>query len=142
MCHSRPCWLHDCVAMSQVKQVSMLLMRRSARLLAAVVAGILQHLQRDKPWQHNVVMADGGIFTGFTPYSGLVEEAITEMYGPELAANFNCQVTDSGSTMGAAAVAAAATSYMGSVGDTKTLPVRKASSAYGSSFPSRRTTQS
>ena len=125
----------------QMKLISVLIMRRSAKLLAAAVAGLMKHLNRDAPGQRNSVMADGGIFTGFQPYQTIVEEGIADICGPDVAAGFKCQVTQGGSTMGTAAVAAAAHSYMGAVGGTRTPPVSKSSSSYGTSpFPSRRVT--
>ncbi len=126
----------------QMKRISVLIMQRSAKLLAAAVAGLMKHLRRDAPGQRNSVMADGGIFTGFQPYQTIFEEGIADICGADVAAGFKCQVTQGGSTMGAAAVAAAAHSYMGAVGGTRTPPVSKSSSSYGTSpFPSRRVTQ-
>ena len=124
----------------QMKRISVLIMRRSARLLAAAVAGLMKHLNRDAPGQRNSVMADGGICTGFQPYHTIFEEGIADICGADMAAGFKCQVTQGGSTLGAAAVAAAAHSYMGAVGGTRTPPVRKSSSYGTSPFPSRRVT--
>ena len=53
-----------------VKSVCELVARRSARLCAAAVAGVLQHMQSgsEEPLGHVVIAVDGSVFTKFPKY--------------------------------------------------------------------------
>ncbi|KAK9825122.1 hypothetical protein WJX81_000028 [Elliptochloris bilobata] len=102
----------------EVRQVCVLVRERSARLIAAMIAGILRHLHRDRPrtaggeLPRTVVAVDGGVFVRHADYRAEVLAGVRDILGDAVADRFSLKVVEAGSPFGAACVAAAADSYM------------------------------
>lgn len=95
--------------------------RRAARLAAAGIVRILEKIGRDgsggnttsktKGKSHNkmrrtVVAVEGGLYTNYTMFREYLKEAMGQILGDDIAAHVIIKVTDDGSGIGAAILAA------------------------------------
>ncbi|KAL0550824.1 hypothetical protein IC582_009888 [Cucumis melo] len=93
--------------------------RRAARLVAAGILGILKKMGRDGTggvtgtrsrsdvnMKRTVVAVEGGLYTNYTMFREYLHEAMVEILGEEIAKNVILKVTEDGSGIGAALVAA------------------------------------
>ncbi|CAL9018439.1 unnamed protein product [Prunus brigantina] len=98
--------------------------RRAARLAAAGIVGILKKIGRDgsggiaggrsrsdQKMRRTVVAMEGGLYTGYTMFRDYLHEALTEILGEDIAQHVIIKVTEDGSAMGAALLAASHSSY-------------------------------
>lgn len=92
--------------------------RRAARLAAAGIVGILKKIGRDgsggvasgrtkgRP-RRTVVAIEGGLYANYSMFREYLNEAVAEILGEEVAQNVILRVTEDGSGIGAALLAAA-----------------------------------
>ncbi|XP_024032783.1 hexokinase-3-like [Morus notabilis] len=92
--------------------------RRAARLAAAGIAGILKKIGRDgsggltggrrsdNKMRRTVVAIEGGLYTSYTMFREYLHEALIEILGEEVAQHVVLKVTEDGSGIGAALLAA------------------------------------
>ncbi|CAN6695015.1 unnamed protein product [Malus baccata var. baccata] len=99
--------------------------RRAARLAAAGIVGILKKIGRDGSggitggrsrsdhrMRRTVVAMEGGLYTEYTMFREYLHEALTEILGEDIAKHVVLiKVTEDGSAMGAALLAASHSSY-------------------------------
>lgn len=100
-----------------VVKVCDIVTRRAARLAAAGIVGILKKLGRDgsgaassgrgrgQP-RRTVVAIEGGLYQGYPVFREYLDEALVEILGEEVARNVTLRVTEDGSGVGAALLAA------------------------------------
>nr|CAB3475396.1 unnamed protein product [Digitaria exilis] len=100
-----------------VVKVCDIVTRRAARLAAAGIVGILKKLGRDgsgvalsgrtrgQP-RRTVVAIEGGMYQEYTVFREYLDEALVEILGEEVARTVALKVTEDGSGMGAALLAA------------------------------------
>ncbi|OAY68609.1 Hexokinase-3 [Ananas comosus] len=87
--------------------------RRAARLAAAGIVGILKKIGRDgsgrsrSKSQRTSVAIEGGLYTGYSNFRDYLNEAVVEILGEEVARNVILRVSEDGSGIGAALLAAA-----------------------------------
>ncbi|XP_030448296.1 hexokinase-1-like [Syzygium oleosum] len=83
---------------------------RGARLAAVGIFSILKKLGRDTLWdgekQRSVIALDGGLFEHYTKFRNCVEATLRELLGPEVAENTVIVLSNDGSGIGAALLAA------------------------------------
>ncbi len=92
-----------------MQQLCELACTRSARLLATTIAALLRETGRDAPdVPRTVVGIDGGMYEKYPQFRECVTQALDELLGTELASRVVMQRTPDGSSLGAAALAAAA----------------------------------
>ncbi|KAL3621986.1 Hexokinase-3 [Castilleja foliolosa] len=103
-----------------VVRVCNVVTRRAARLAAAGIVGILKKIGRDgnggfisgktksstKTKMRTVVAVEGGLYSNFTMFREYLNEAMGEILGDDVAAHVIIKVTDDGSGIGAALLAA------------------------------------
>ena len=93
--------------------------RRAARLAAAGIVGILKKIGRDGSggitggrsrsdikMKRTVVAIEGGLYTSYTMFREYLHEAMIEILGEEAAQHVILKVTEDGSGVGAALLAA------------------------------------
>lgn len=93
--------------------------RRAARLVAAGILGILKKMGRDGTGgiagvrsrtdvniKRTVVAVEGGLYTNYTMFREYLHEALTEILGEDIAKHVILRVTEDGSGIGAALLAA------------------------------------
>lgn len=93
--------------------------RRAARLAAAGIAGILKKIGRDgsggitggrsrsdNKMRRTVVAIEGDLYTSYTMFREYLHEALTEILGEDVAQHVVLKVTEDGSGVGAALLAA------------------------------------
>ncbi|XP_038900313.1 hexokinase-3 isoform X5 [Benincasa hispida] len=93
--------------------------RRAARLVAAGILGILKKMGRDGTGgiagarsrtdvniKRTVVAVEGGLYTNYTMFREYLHEALIEILGEEIAKHIILKVTEDGSGIGAALLAA------------------------------------
>ncbi|KAJ4840794.1 hypothetical protein Tsubulata_023886 [Turnera subulata] len=93
--------------------------RRAARLAAAGIVGILKKIGRDGSggiagtrsrsdikMKRTVVAIEGGLYTSYTVFREYLHEALNEILGEEVAQHVSLKVTEDGSGIGAALLAA------------------------------------
>lgn len=96
--------------------------RRAARLAAAGIVGILKKIGRDgsggvtsgktkgksqqSKMRRTVVAVEGGLYTNYTMFREYMKEAMGQILGEDVAAHVIIKVTDDGSGIGAALLAA------------------------------------
>ncbi|CAL8467150.1 g6686 [Coccomyxa elongata] len=100
-------------ACSAVKEVCVMVSRRSAAIVAACLAGLLRHIGRDDsggPMQPTTIAIDGGLFEHYTAYRGFLREYLDQLLGPEVSAMVELKRIRDASSMGSAYLAAAVTS--------------------------------
>lgn len=109
--------------------------RRAARLAAAGIVGILKKIGRDgnggtaagkakagnqMKVRRTVVAIEGGLYTNYTMFREYLNEAMGEILGEDVAEHVVIRVTDDGSGIGAALLAASHSASLAS--DTTQLP--------------------
>ncbi|KAK3435832.1 hypothetical protein EUGRSUZ_C00559 [Eucalyptus grandis] len=89
---------------------------RAARLAAAGIFGILKKLGRDTlrdgEKQRSVIALDGGLFEHYAKFRNCVEATLRELLGPEVAENTVIVLSNDGSGIGAALLAASHSQYL------------------------------
>ncbi|KAL8545111.1 hypothetical protein ACS0TY_005346 [Phlomoides rotata] len=92
--------------------------RRAARLAAAGIVGILKKIGRDgsvgvtskgkrqTKMRRTVVAVEGGLYTNYTMFREYLKEAMGQILGEDVASHVVIKVTDDGSGIGAALLAA------------------------------------
>ena len=93
--------------------------RRAARLVAAGILGILKKMGRDGTGgitgvrsrtdvniKRTVVAVEGGLYTNYTMFREYLHEALIEILGEDIAKHVILKVTEDGSGIGAALLAA------------------------------------
>ncbi|XP_030529951.1 hexokinase-1-like [Rhodamnia argentea] len=89
---------------------------RGARLAAAGIFGILKKLGRDtvmdREKQRSAIALDGGLFEHYTKFRDCVEGTLRELLGPEVADNTVLVLSEDGSGIGAALLAASHSQYL------------------------------
>lgn len=110
--------------------------RRAARLAAAGIVGILKKIGRDgsggitsgrsrggdTKMRRTVVGIDGSLYTRYTMFKEYLHEALCEILGEEVAQHVSLKVTEDGSGIGAALLAASHSSHSASSSSTSSLP--------------------
>jgi len=100
-----------------VVKVCDIITRRAARLAAAGIVGILKKLGRDRSGvassgrmrgqpRRTVVAIEGGLYQGYPVFREYLDEALVEIMGEEVARTVALRVTEDGSGVGAALLAA------------------------------------
>ncbi|KAM6598071.1 hypothetical protein CsatA_008595 [Cannabis sativa] len=101
-----------------VVKVCDVITRRAARLAAAGIAGILKKIGRDgsggltggrrsdNKMKRTVVAVEGSLYTSYTMFREYLNEALSEILGEEVAQHVILKVTEDGSGIGAALLAA------------------------------------
>ena len=94
--------------------------RRAARLAAAGIVGILKKIGRDgtggfaggrskgKP-RRTIVAIEGGLYVGYNMFREYLDEAVGEILGEDVAQSVVLRVSEDGSGVGAALLAASLT---------------------------------
>lgn len=98
--------------------------RRAARLAAAGIVGILKKIGRDGSGgitgvrsrsdlkiKRSVVAIEGSLYTGYTLFREYLHEGLNEILGEDVAKHVILKVTEDGSGIGAALLAASHSSY-------------------------------
>ncbi|XP_044463797.1 hexokinase-1-like [Mangifera indica] len=90
---------------------------RGACLSAAGIVGILKKLGRDTvkdgEKQKSVIALDGGLYEHYTKFSACMESTLKEMLGKEVSENIIIELSNDGSGIGAALLAASHSQYLG-----------------------------
>ncbi|KAL5565814.1 hypothetical protein UlMin_028978 [Ulmus minor] len=101
-----------------VVKVCDVITRRAARLAAAGIAGILKKIGRDgsggitggrrsdSKMKRTVVAIEGSLYTSYTMFREYLQEALAEILGEEVSQHVVLKVTEDGSGIGAALLAA------------------------------------
>lgn len=89
---------------------------RGARLSAAGILGILKKIGRDTlneedENQRSVIAMDGGLFEHYTKFRTAMQSAIDELLGEEVSGNIIIELSNDGSGLGAALLAASHSQY-------------------------------
>lgn len=89
---------------------------RGARLSAAGILGILQKIGRDavregEENQKSVIAMDGGLFEHYTKFRNTMKNAMNELLGEEASKNMVIELSNDGSGLGAALLAASHSQY-------------------------------
>lgn len=89
---------------------------RGAHLSAAGIVGILKKLGRDtlrdREKRKTVIAVDGGLFEHYKKFSSCMESAVKELLGEEVAENIVIELSNDGSGIGAALLAASHSQYL------------------------------
>lgn len=93
---------------------------RGARLAAAGIVGILKKLGRDGlregegegEGQRSVIAMDGGLFEHYTKFRNCMESAVKELLGEGVAKSVIIELSNDGSGLGAALLAASHSQYL------------------------------
>lgn len=89
--------------------------KRGGRLAGAGIVGILQKMEEDSKGvvfgKRTVVAMDGGLYEHYPQYRGHLQDAVTELLGPDLSKNIHVQHSKDGSAIGAALLAATNSIY-------------------------------
>ena len=89
--------------------------KRGGRLAGAGIVGILQKMEGDSKGavfgKRTVVAMDGGLYEHNPEYRGYLQDAVTEILGPEVSKNIIVQHSKDGSGIGAALLAATNSIY-------------------------------
>ncbi|CAK0735824.1 hypothetical protein CVIRNUC_000645 [Coccomyxa viridis] len=94
----------------RVKQVCHLVARRSAAVVAACLAGLLQQIDRDgahTPMAPTTIAVDGGLFEHYQAYRAYLREYLDQMLGKQVSSLVKIVQIRDASSMGAAYLAAA-----------------------------------
>ncbi|XP_031275714.1 hexokinase-2-like [Pistacia vera] len=90
---------------------------RGARLSAAGIVGILKKLGRDTvkdgEKQKSVIALDGGLYEHYMKFSACMKSTVKEMLGEEVSENITIELSNDGSGIGAALLAASHSQYLG-----------------------------
>ncbi|KAG6388446.1 hypothetical protein SASPL_149872 [Salvia splendens] len=89
--------------------------KRGGRLAGAGIVGILQKMEGDSKGavfgKRTVVAMDGGLYEHYPEYRRHLQDAVTELLGPEISKNIIVQHSKDGSGIGAALLAATNSIY-------------------------------
>ncbi|GJN35841.1 hypothetical protein PR202_gb24652 [Eleusine coracana subsp. coracana] len=96
-----------------VVEICDIVTKRSARLAAAGIVGILRKIGRGVAGdeRRSVVAVDGGLFEHYAAFRECLESTLVELLGEEAARSVAVKLTKDGSGLGAALIAAAQTQY-------------------------------
>ncbi|KAM0912806.1 hypothetical protein ACQ4PT_012604 [Festuca glaucescens] len=96
-----------------VVEICDILTRRSARLAAAGIVGIIRKIGRGTPGdkRKTVVAIDGGLFEHYAKFRQCLESTLAELLGEEASKSVSVKLTKDGSGLGAALIAAAHSQY-------------------------------
>lgn len=88
---------------------------RGARLAASGILGILKKMGRDAPREggpvKTVIAMDGGLYEHYTEYSRCLENSLYDLVGEEMAPHIVFELSNDGSGIGAALLAASHSFY-------------------------------
>ncbi|KAL2522247.1 Hexokinase-like 1 protein [Forsythia ovata] len=89
--------------------------KRGGRLAGAGIVGILQKMEHNSKGlifgKRTVVAMDGGLYEHYPQYRRYLQEAVTELLGPEISRNIVIEHSKDGSGIGAALLAATNSKY-------------------------------
>lgn len=98
-----------------VLEVCDTIVKRGGRLAGAGIVGILQKMEDDSRGlilgKRTVVAMDGGLYENYPQYRSYLQDAVTEMLGPESSQNIVIEHSKDGSGIGAALLAASNSRY-------------------------------
>ncbi|XP_006654122.3 hexokinase-7 [Oryza brachyantha] len=97
-----------------VVEICDIVTRRSARLAAAGIVGILRKIGRGNPndKRKSVIAIDGGLYEHYTEFRQCLESTLTELIGEEASRSVTVKLANDGSGLGAALIAAAHSQYL------------------------------
>jgi hexokinase len=97
-----------------VVEICDIVTRRSARLAAAGIVGILRKIGRGVPGdkRKSVIAIDGGLYEHYTEFRQCLETTLTELLGEEASKSVAVKLANDGSGLGAALIAAAHSQYL------------------------------
>ncbi|KAK4390786.1 Hexokinase-2, chloroplastic [Sesamum angolense] len=100
----------DLIARKIVVDVCDTIAKRGGRLAGAGIVGILQKMEDDSRGlvfgKRTVVAMDGGLYEHYPQYRSYLQDAVTELLGPEISKNIVIEHSKDGSGIGAALLAA------------------------------------
>jgi hexokinase len=96
-----------------VVEICDIVTRRSARLAAAGIVGIMRKIGRATPGNNSrtVIAIDGGLFEHYAKFRQCLESTLAELLGEEASKSVSVKLTKDGSGLGAALIAAAHSQY-------------------------------
>lgn len=96
-----------------VVEICDIVTRRSARLAAAGIVGIIRKIGRGTPGdkRRTVIAIDGGLFEHYAKFRQCLESTLVELLGEEASELMSVKLTKDGSGLGAALIAAAHSQY-------------------------------
>ncbi|KAK1693574.1 hypothetical protein QYE76_010271 [Lolium multiflorum] len=96
-----------------VVEICDIVTRRSARLAAAGIVGIMRKIGRATPGNNSrtVIAIDGGLFEHYAKFRQCLESTLAELLGEEVSKSVSVKLTKDGSGLGAALIAAAHSQY-------------------------------
>lgn len=99
-----------------IVQLCEIVATRGARLSAAGILGILKKIGRDvskgEENQKSVIAMDGGLFEHYTKFRNAMQDTMTELLGEETSRNIIVELSNDGSGLGAALLAASHSQYL------------------------------
>ncbi|KAI7751921.1 hypothetical protein M8C21_024043, partial [Ambrosia artemisiifolia] len=100
-----------------IVQVCDIVATRGARLSAAGILGILKKIGRDvckegEENQKSVIAMDGGLFEHYTKFRNAMQNTLDELLGEEISRNIVVELSNDGSGLGAALLAASHSQYL------------------------------
>ncbi|KAL0351767.1 UNVERIFIED_CONTAM: Hexokinase-2, chloroplastic [Sesamum calycinum] len=105
----------DLIARKIVVDVCDTIAKRGGRLAGAGIVGILQKMEDDSRGlvfgKRTVVAMDGGLYEHHPQYRSYLQDAVTELLGPEISKNIVIEHSKDGSGIGAALLAATNSMY-------------------------------
>ncbi|KAL0314586.1 UNVERIFIED_CONTAM: Hexokinase-2, chloroplastic [Sesamum angustifolium] len=105
----------DLIARKIVVDVCDTIAKRGGRLAGAGIVGILQKMEDDSRGlvfgKRTVVAMDGGLYEHYPQYRSYLQDAVTELLGPEISKNIVIEHSKDGSGIGAALLAATNSMY-------------------------------
>ncbi|XP_078439797.1 hexokinase 3 [Wolffia australiana] len=91
------------------------IVKRAGRLAGAGIVGILEKMESDSPGlvfgKRTVVAMDGGLYEHYPQYRKYIQDAVSELLGPQISKNIIIDHNKDGSGIGAALLAAANSKY-------------------------------
>lgn len=105
----------DLSARKIVTDVCDTIAKRGGRLTGAGIIGILEKMEKDSKGlvfgKRTVVAMDGGLYEHYPQYRNYLQDAVTELLGPEISKNIVIEHSKDGSGIGAALLAASNSMY-------------------------------
>lgn len=102
-----------------IVQLCEIVATRGARLSAAGILGILKKIGRDVSVskegdenQKSIIAMDGGLFEHYTKFKNAMQNAMNELLGEETSRNIIIELSNDGSGLGAALLAASHSQYL------------------------------
>ncbi|KAJ0864805.1 putative hexokinase [Helianthus annuus] len=100
-----------------IVEVCDLVATRGARLSAAGILGILKKIGKDtckegEENQKSVIAMDGGLFEHYTKFRKTMQDTMNELLGEEISKNIIVELSNDGSGLGAALLAASHSQYL------------------------------